>query len=103
VAQSTGGTALVVQSRARFSQSGFATAGAGRTSIEVTGVSLLSSSGVLTTIQGVNTGNLYVTSVETMPSQSKFVIYFNQAVPGGTTLKIAWLVLTMPNPRPGSP
>jgi hypothetical protein len=93
LAESTNGTALNVVGVAKFSRSGLAVAGAGQTARGVTGVSLTSSSLVLTTIQGNNTANIYVTRVVTIPSQSKFIIYFNQALPAGTVLKIAWFVL----------
>jgi hypothetical protein len=93
LADSDNGTALLVQGVTTFTRSGLVIAGAGQTSRGVTGISVTTASLVLTSIQGNNTANMYVTRVVTIPSQSKFVIYFNQAVPAGTTLKIAWMVL----------
>jgi hypothetical protein len=94
-AVSSFGTALRVEGVAMFSRSGLATAGAGQTSQGVSGVPVTPDSMVLTTIQGINTTNIYVTSVviRSRPTRVSFIIHFNQAVPAGTTLKIAWFVM----------
>jgi hypothetical protein len=36
---------------------------------------------------------MFIKGVLTVPTQSKFNIYLNQAVPAGNSLSVAWLVL----------
>jgi hypothetical protein len=92
-AVSSSGTALRVEGVATFTRSGLAIAGAGQVSKGVTGVSVTASSLVLATVQGTGVDGMYIKSVQAIPAQSKLIIYFNQAVPAGKTLKIAWFVL----------
>jgi hypothetical protein len=87
------GTALKVDGKASFSRSGLAIFPPGRSFIAVTGVSLTSSSLVLATVQARGIDGVFIKGVLTVPTQSKFNIYLNQAVPAGNSLSVAWLVL----------
>ncbi|MEX2237840.1 MAG: hypothetical protein WEB00_09930 [Dehalococcoidia bacterium] len=83
LASSPNGTALSVDGRASFFQSGVTTIAEGATSKQVGGNgNLTGSSFVLATIQG-NVSGVSVRSVAINASTDKFTIYLNRPAPGG--------------------
>jgi hypothetical protein len=89
-ASAGGGTALVVEGVAVFSRSGSAKVKSGAASVTVTGVSLTSTSIVLATPQG-NQSGVSVKGVIKNVSDSKFTIYLT--ADATAALEIGWFVI----------
>jgi hypothetical protein len=92
-AQATGatGTALRVSGKAVFNRSGKAKVLAGNLSVQVTSVTLTSSSLVLATIQGAGAAGVYVRNVALNVGSSSFTIRLSQAVAADTN--VAWFIV----------
>jgi hypothetical protein len=89
-----GNLALDVEGRAHFSRSGLLVMQPGQHYAAVDGVVLSPSSTVLVTLQDNQTYDpRWVTCAFARPSESRIYVYLNDAVPSGTTLPFAWMVL----------
>jgi len=89
-----GNLALDVEGRAHFSRSGLLVMQPGQHYAAVDGVVLSPSSTVLVTLQDNQTYDpRWVTCAFARPSESRIYVYLNDAVPSGTTLPVAWMVL----------
>jgi len=84
------GLALRVSGKAAFDRSGKVTITAGHSSIVKTGIALTASSFILATLQ-TNVAGLFIQSVVTTPSGSKFTISLNKAP--SVNVSVAWLAV----------
>jgi hypothetical protein len=86
----TTGVGLRVTGKAAFDRSGKIVVTAGHSNVVKTSIALTSSSFVLATLQ-TNVAGLYIQSVVTTPSGSKFTIYLNKAP--SVNVSVAWMVV----------
>jgi hypothetical protein len=89
--EATYGTALKVAGRAVFSRSGKAIVLSGTSSVVVSGVTLVTASIVLATIQVAAPAGVYVRYVTLSPANSTFTIKLSKAVAADT--KVGWFIV----------
>jgi hypothetical protein len=90
LAASTGGTALKVSGRAKFSTAGTVVIASGKKSVTVTLTGVTTSDFVLATVQG--SGAFYVKNASA--GSGKFTININKAPTAPATVKVAYFVIS---------